>query len=134
MLPIYMCPRSKSFLKRRWCQVPGTLPRIGNQKSRTLGTRKVKDRVLFFGCRLSVVHPFRSQYSSFTQTKTAQQHTKMMFSKFSLIVLVAIMALASATDYGYETTVSKARPAVRWALSPNRLFPLTFSPAPLLYQ
>jgi hypothetical protein len=42
----------------------------------------------------------------------------MMFSKFSLIVLVAIMALASATDYEShddDFKVSKARPAVRWA-------------------
>jgi hypothetical protein len=56
----------------------------------------------------------------------------MMFSKLSLIVLIAIMALASATEYNDDySTVSKARSAVRWAL-PVDFFPLTFSPVPLL--
>jgi hypothetical protein len=41
----------------------------------------------------------------------------MMFSKFSLLVLVAIVALASATDYETYSAVSKARSAFSMGLT-----------------
>jgi hypothetical protein len=113
--------RAKSSLTlSRLFQLPGTLRQRlyrSSSVSRTAkdaGDTKKMYRSDFFSSNRELFIPFaHNTQACFQSNKLKSQHPKMMFSKFSLIVLVAIVALASATDYGYENTVSKTRPAVR---------------------
>jgi hypothetical protein len=112
---------------------------IGNRMPRTVGTRETWTPIHESGCLLRsllLTNPKASHNKSNDlqplNKKKKKQHAKMMFSKVSLIVLVAIMASASATNYDSYSAVSKARSAVRWASPIDFFLRSHFPPAPFV--